>query len=316
MPLLQTRGAGSARGFGFSATQASGPPPCDGTKAIFTLGQTGCTRTNTRNKYTYATCTSSAAASATFNGSNGAAAGNSTQGIIARGDGSSRIDKYTYSSCTSASTTDSCSGMQYGTAAGNSTRGIFGAGIPGPVRYKRTYATNVWSAGACPTAGGFYISAVGNSTRGIFTYGTNTNTRDKYTYATDTSTASGVALACRSSYGGTAAGNSTRGIFNLGNAGGGGTTCVYRNKYVYATCTSINSTCLPAPAAPNYAGSGTGNSTRGIFALGYSGGACAQVTTRCKYTYATDTSTASGVGVASAAAALGSAVSWATGVNV
>ena len=59
-------------------------------------------------------------------------------------------------------------------------------------------------------------------------------------------------------------------------------------------------------------GGGGGDGTKGIFALGYSGGPS---TTRNKYTYACCTSTASGVGAASAASYGGSAASWATCVN-
>jgi len=315
MPLLQTRGAGSARGFGFSATQAGGG--CDGTVAIFALGQVfpGYAASNIRNKFTYATCASSSATASSFTGYGGAAAGNSTRGIFARGCGSGQTNKYTYATDASA-VTASNSGLQFGAAAGNSTRGIFNAGVASQgTRYKYTYATDAWSSAtnSCP-ASGFYLSSVGNSTRGIFVVGTNTVVRNKYTYATDASTS--ATNACRASYGSYAAGNSTRGIFNLGCASTGGAGSYYRNKYIYATDTSVGFACLPFPALQTFAGAGAGNSTRGIFALGYSGGGCAMTAVRCKYTYATDTSTSSGVGVASQANSVGSAASWAICVNV
>jgi len=317
MPLLQTRGAGSARGFGFSATP-SGPDPCDGTIAIFTLGMgmPGYVQTTCRNKYTYATCASSSATASTFLTSVGAAAGNSTRGIFVRGNGSGQTNKYTYATNTSVVATTFCYGFTGGAAAGNSTRGIFVYGVCYQgARAKYTYATDAKSSAACSVpASGFYLAAVGNSTQGIFTVNTNNTTRNKYTYSTDTSVA--ATAACRASYQASAAGNGTRGIFNLGCASTGGVGSLYRNKYVYATDTSIGQACLPATALPTFGGSAAGNSTRGIFAIGKSGGGCASSAVRCKYTYATDTATTSGVGAASRINYDGMATSWSVGVNV
>ena len=70
MPSIITRGAMSARGFGFGYKSASG----DGTKGIFALGNFGGGALTTRNKYTYASCTSTAcgvgaASAASYGGS-------------------------------------------------------------------------------------------------------------------------------------------------------------------------------------------------------------------------------------------------------
>jgi hypothetical protein len=288
MPLLQTRGAGSAKGFGFSA-QASGPDPCDGTIAIFALGMgmPGYVATSCRNKYTYATCASSSATSSSFVTALAVAAGNSTRGIFVRGNGFGNTNKYTYATNTSVVATTFCYGFTGGTAAGNSTRGIFVYGVCAQgLRRKYTYATDALSSAACSSPpSGFLLSSVGNSTRGIFTVETNATTRNKYTYSTDTSVA--ATAACRASYQGYAAGNGTRGIFNLGCASTGGAGSYYRNKYIYATDTSVGQACLPATALPTFGGSAAGNSTRGIFALGLENAGPSAI--RNKYTYATDT---------------------------
>jgi hypothetical protein len=166
--------------------------------------------TNIRNKYTYATCSSTAAcvavSSATTYG--GAAAGNKTRGIFALGysnPGGSNVirNKYTYATCSStACGVGSSSTASYrGSAVGDSTKGIFAMGLI--------------NSGSCPST-----------------------IRNKYTYSSCTNTACGVGAASAASYCGSAAGNSTRGIFALGStaAGVGGTTT--RNKYTYACCTS------------------------------------------------------------------------------
>ena len=102
----------------------------------------------------------------------------------------------------------------------------------------------------------------------------------------------------------------TVGIFALGITGTASTT---RNKYTFATCTS---TSAASASAASYNGSAAGNSTRGIFALGYVCGV-GPSTTRNKYTYACCSSTASGVGAASCGSCRGSAASNGTcGVNV
>jgi len=83
-----------------------------------------------------------------------------------------------------------------------------------------------------------------------------------------------------------------------------------RNKYTYACDTNG---CATAASAAAYVGSAAGNSTRGIFALGCSGGAAA--TTRNKYTYACDTN--GSAANASSGNREGSAASnGTTGVNV
>ena len=57
MPTIITRGAASAQGFGEFSAAVGG---CDGTKGIFALGNVGGSQSTTRNKYTYASCTSTA----------------------------------------------------------------------------------------------------------------------------------------------------------------------------------------------------------------------------------------------------------------
>ena len=59
MSLIQTRGAASARGFGLFGG-AAGCCLNDGNKGIFALGEAPATNNRTRNKYTYATCLSTA----------------------------------------------------------------------------------------------------------------------------------------------------------------------------------------------------------------------------------------------------------------
>ena len=100
MPAIITRGAMSAQGFGYGAAALGGG---DGTKGIFALGSL----TTTRNKYTYATCSSTAAgvASSSATSNSGSATGNSTRGIFALGSACfSRTtirNKYTYACCSS-----------------------------------------------------------------------------------------------------------------------------------------------------------------------------------------------------------------------
>ena len=56
MPIIETKGAASAQGFGlFAAT--SGCCLNDGNKGIFAIGYACGSASNIRNKYTYATCT-------------------------------------------------------------------------------------------------------------------------------------------------------------------------------------------------------------------------------------------------------------------
>jgi hypothetical protein len=172
MSLISTRGAASARGFGLFAAGAS----CclnDGNKGIFALGyQTGCCATKIRNKYTYATCTSTATgvAQSSCNSVLGSAAGNNTRGIFAIGANPGPVttrNKYTYATCLST-------------------------------------ASGVGGASAASRSG----SAAGNNTRGIFALGCasgSSSVRNKYTYSSCTSTASGVGTASVASRGGAAA---------------------------------------------------------------------------------------------------------------
>jgi len=330
MPLIETTGAASARGFGLFAKGAS-----DGTVGIFALGLAGCpcAPSSVRNKYTYASCssTTSGVASATIASYAQSAAGNSTRGIFAIGFAgtSCRVatrNKYTYATDTNTTAASASITSYQGYAAGNSTRGIFALGrgdtcnLPTTTRNKFTYAccsstTSGVAAASTITEQG---SAAGNSTRGIFALGNvtcgvaATSAREKYTYASCTSTGSGVASATLSSRYQSAAGNSTRGIFAIGQVFPGCSASNVRNKYTYASDTNTATGVGTASSASRF-GSAAGNSTRGIFSLGQV--AFCNVSTRNKYTYACDASTASGVASASQVSKWGAASSWALCVN-
>ena len=256
MPLVQTRGAASAQGFGEFAQAAVS----DGTKAIFALGVVNCACASTiRNKYTYANCSSTACGvgtSAVGGNGGGAAAGNSTRGVFSRGQNNTARCRHIYASCTTISTGAggfASNNVNGGTASGNNTRGIFSIGSSSCVltttRNTFTYATCTSTSAAAGSTAAFYGSAVGNSTRGIFSLGRinncgncATSTRNKFTYACNSSTASGVASASISSGFQSAAGNSTRGIMALGRKCTSFSACGnIRNKYTYACCTSTAS---------------------------------------------------------------------------
>jgi hypothetical protein len=94
-----------------SIASARGAAAGNSTVGIFALGATGANcavASNTRNKYTYSSCTSTASGVAVSSaaGACGSAAGNSTRGIFALGGASptgnsTTRNKYTYASCTS-----------------------------------------------------------------------------------------------------------------------------------------------------------------------------------------------------------------------
>ena len=321
MPLLQTRGAGSARGFGFSATQAGGGG--DGTVGIFALGSTVCGpggATATRNKYTFATCASTSTTSSSTTSNKGAAAGNSTRIIFQIGTYTNNRCKYTYATDTNtAATTNNLSCSGYG--VGNSTQGIFTNGSPAPAwRGKYTYATdafsNLFNMLYSNTSGGY---GTGNSTRGIIAVGYAGgmySAREKYTYATCTSTSCGVANSSVGNAWGSATGNSTRGFFQFGYRNYPCNQGDFRsNIYTYATCTSVSGACTACNWQTGYS-SAAGNSTRGIFAIGLRwipGNTI--VNSRCKYTYASNTRTRCGVGTATTATNSGAAASFQICVN-
>jgi hypothetical protein len=276
----------------------------DGTFGIFALACNNNCWTTAREKYTYSSCSNSAATAATAQTNlGGSAAGNSTVGIFALG--LDARNKYVYatnvvSAGGSATQTTPFGG---GSATGNSTTGIFALGVDvyycccgysNPVflttRNKYTYSNDVVASAASSSPGSGFGAAAGNSTVGIFAIGAcsgsdinfsvnRTSTRNKYTYSGDTnaSATSATAASMRMS----AAGNSTTGIFALGG------TCyntglVTRNKYTYSG--DVNASATAATAA-SFSGAATGNSTRGIFALGGTPGAS---TTRNRYTYSGD----------------------------
>lgn len=167
---------------------------------------------------------------------------------------------------------------------GNATAQGYGFGVPqgGPV-------------------GTIGIFALGCNGCGTFSTG-----RDKYTFACCSVTAGGSST--RRSQAGSAAGNSTRGIFALGqyqNSPGGAAICTNeREKYLYSTNTSALVGSGGFASSASQGQSATGNSTRGIFAIGNACG-IGQTTTRNKYTYACDAS--GSATAASAASQYGSA---------
>lgn len=337
MPIVSTIGSMSSRGFGFG-----GAAKPDSKSGIFALGKQnlsggGGSVVNTREKYTFATCTSTTSGVGTASAAAlyGAASSNGSRGIFAIGCTESAPtpvttrNKYLYSNCSSTAcgVAASSAGSREGSATGNSTRGIFAIGLSSgaktTTRNKYTYsnctstACGVGAASTASSAG----SAAGESTKGIFALGSITGfpyyvtTRNKYTYSTCASTACGVGAASTNSGAGAAAGNSTRGIFALGY--NPGSCCSFnpsqtRNKYTYSTCASTSSGVASSSAAMAY-GAAVGNSTRGIFSIARPQNF--PTNTRDKYTYAACTSTSCGVGTASISSFGQSGAWWATCVN-
>jgi hypothetical protein len=327
MPLHQTSGNISAKGYGFGASTGA----TDGTVGIFAIGTTnGACSTAVRNKYTFSSCTSTACGvgSASVGALYGSAAGNSTRGIFALGrttgiqsTGTIIRNKYTYSSCASTAIGVGTASIasSNGAGVGNSTRGIFhlGSSTTGStkVRNKYTYSscTSTASGVASASRGGYQPMAAGTSTIGYIYLGCSgcscipSNVMNKYTYSNCTSTS--LTVFCGYQNNG-AAGNSTRGIF-ANNSTCGGFSAV-RSKFTYASCTYVSGTNASVGSRYGYA---TGNSTRGIFALGACVCRNSGSTIRNKYTYASCTSTASGVAASSCNSELGAAVSWSLCVN-
>ena len=323
MPLIASRGSGSAQGLGFSVFAGGGGVA---TVGIFALGpiSSSSSGSNIRNKYTFATCASTACgvgvSSCTSAG--GAAAGNSTRIIFQLGRSLATRNKYTYATCASTSATPNCSAANNGYGVGNSTRGIFTLGSSySDRRNVYTYATDTSVAVFNMLYSGTFAGyGTGNSTRAIIQIGiigSTSTKREKYTYACCTSTCSGVASSSVANAWGAAQGTSTQGIFQIGYK----SNCATQqgdfrsNKYTYATCTSVSGAC-----ATYFMGfsSAAGNDTRGIFALGQRACTfgCDRITaSRCKYTYATNTRTMGGVGTASTNSYYGAAASFQTCVN-
>jgi hypothetical protein len=146
------------------------------------------------------------------------------------------------------------------------------------------------------------VPAVPDGTFSIFALGNNQCTRNKYTYSGCVS--SSATAGTVGSSGQSAAGNSTVGIFALGFTSGfcGSFPVTTRNKYTYVGCVVSAG---GAATVPSYDGSAAGNSTIGIFALGYDSGAN-RLATRNKYTYSGDVVSAGGA--ATTASYVGSAV--------
>ena len=172
--------------------------------------------------------------------------------------------------------------------------------------YQTGAASGVWSLadasywlkqGLWPIAGN-----IQDGTFAIFALGNNTCTRNKYTYSGCVSSSATAGTVVSS--GQSAAGNSTVGIFALGFSSTfcGCSVVTTRNKYTYVGCVVSAG---GAATVPSYDGSAAGNSTVGIFALGYDSGAN-RLATRNKYTYSGDVVSAGGA--ATTASYVGSAV--------
>ena len=126
MPAVITRGAFSAKAFGFTGKTGGGAV---GTVGIFALGYISCVgASTTRNKYTYACDTNGTAAAASAASRYGSAAGNSTRGIFALGyiscAASTTRNKYTYACDTNGSAAAASAASYYGSAASNGITGV------------------------------------------------------------------------------------------------------------------------------------------------------------------------------------------------
>ena len=281
MPAVITRGAFSAKAFGFGANVA-GP---DATTGLFTTGYTNAVR----QKYIFA-CNSNASAASISSGSTyNASAGNSTRTITALGfasspSGASQVRRKYLWACNTdnSATSQSFAASCRKDATGNKTLGIFTRGSSSANRDKYIYACDSSPSTTASSTNASRGGASGNSTIAIFALGYVTSPytqRNKYTYACAANAS--AASASAAVYEGGAMGNSTKGIFALGYASF--CTSKIRNKFIYACCSSASgasssaSMCTPV---------GTGNSTFGVF--GYNGS-----TSREKYTYATDSNSTS-----------------------
>ena len=201
----------------------------------------------------------------------GAAAGNSTVGIVAIGAGavspyngnncfpvSAARKKYTYATCTQATATSSSANGFGQSAAGTCSVGIFALGSsnfattnPTTTRDKYTYSGDTNASATAASAASYVGGAIGNTTVGIFALGYTTvptTTRNKYTYSGDTN-ATATSSTIASGYNATT-GNATVGIFQLGSGVSGAISC--RNKYTYSGCVNSSGTAASAnPTAGN-----------------------------------------------------------------
>ena len=216
------------------------------------------------NVWFFSGCTVSAGGFSCSQLYGGAAAGNSTVGIVAIGAAavspyngnhcfpvSAARKKYTYATCTQATATSSSANGFAQSAAGTCSVGIFALGScnfatsnPTTTRNKYTYSGDTNASATASSAGSYGGSAAGNSTVGIFAIGNSITTRNKYTYSGDTN-GSATSATTGNSYG-SAAGNATVGIFQLGSGTSGYISC--RNKYTYSGC--VNSSGTAASANP------------------------------------------------------------------
>jgi len=128
-----------------------------------------------RKKYTYASCSTTAATAASNGNTCGAATGNSTVGIFAFGytAGFGRSvyrNKYTYSGDVNATATSATKASYLLSAAGNSTVGIFALGCTSPASacrnkyiYSGCVSSSATAAGSISSRG----SAASNGTTGV-----------------------------------------------------------------------------------------------------------------------------------------------------
>ena len=287
MPAIITRGAASAKAFGWSG--GSGPVPYvypgTLTTAYFLLDNVP---SNTL-RYLYSGNTVTSGTSLTITMGTGSGAGNSIVGIFIKGSVTSNTSKYTYSSSVTASATamdGSGSGMAGTGSAGNATKAVFSVGSvssPGGWLTTYTYSSDVVALTAnTQNAGvvgyGFYGYAAGTSSFAIYANGAGptNDVRFKYDYSADT--VSLVTASSAGNYAGTAVGNSTYGIFVLGYLSSGASNST--NKYTYSSDVSAVSTNL---TANTYFGASGGGNSVGIIVLANS------TTTTNVWTYSGDT---------------------------
>jgi hypothetical protein len=164
-----------------SASRASvdGAATGNSTVGIFALGGANFCGTicfsTCRNKYTYASNTSTTATSSSLPTRNGSATGNSTVGIFAignRGSVTNSREKYTYSGDVNSSATAASVASSEGSAAGNTTTGIFALGLSNTntaltTRDKYIYSSCVVSSGGAATQTSYSGSATSGGTPGV-----------------------------------------------------------------------------------------------------------------------------------------------------
>lgn len=276
MPLLGTRGAGSA--FGFGAFASTVLPLVAGAVGLFNVG--GPTSTKTMNKYTYANDTVTGYTGLTNGSSSGAGCSNSVTGFIACGNTAALSNVLNYNTNTCIAGPALSAAVALGAGTGNDTLGIIALGNRLAALNIFNYSSKVITGSTVGTTSTQRGSAATSSaTIGYIATGlvgsAGTRVTNKYTYAGDTIVAGANLTA--NMFAATAVGNATLGYFGIGGGAPGSPTW---NKYTYSGDTCAATTSL---LDNSYGGSAAGTSTFGIVALGNT----TAVTN--KYTYASDT---------------------------